>query len=198
MENLTVPDARRHAIGAALLRLVARDGLDGISLRAVAAEAGTSLGMVQRQFADKDELLSSALRQTGAATAERIRRIPKRAPVLDTLRRIADELLPLDEQRIIEARVYYAFTAKAMTRADLAVLVQARDAEFQAILTASLLAAEQSGEIPPGQDHAALARLFSSALDGVSLALLTRAPDSPTADIVAGLDAVLALITRPG
>ncbi|MCK2240285.1 MULTISPECIES: TetR/AcrR family transcriptional regulator [unclassified Crossiella] len=192
-----MPDARRHAIGAALLRIVARDGLDGVSLRAVATEAETSLGMVQRQFADKDELLLSALRQTGAATAERIRRIPKRAPVLDTLRRIADELLPLDEQRIIEARVYYAFTAKAMTRTDFALLVQAQDAEFQAILTASFRAAEESGEIPPGQDHAALARLFSSALDGVSLALLTRAPDSPAAGIVAGLDAVLALITRP-
>ncbi|MGO1054412.1 TetR/AcrR family transcriptional regulator [Crossiella sp. CA198] len=197
MENLTVPEARRHAIGAALLRIVARDGLDGVSLRAVATEAETSLGMVQRQFADKDELLRSALRQTGAATAERIRRIPKRAPVLDTLRRIADELLPLDEQRIIEARVYYAFTAKAMTRNDFAGLVQAQDAEFQAILAASFRAAEESGEIPPGQDHAALARLFSSALDGVSLALLTRAPDSPAADIVAGLDAALALITRP-
>ncbi|MCO1576811.1 TetR family transcriptional regulator C-terminal domain-containing protein [Crossiella sp. SN42] len=195
MQNLTVPDARRHAIGNALLRIVARDGLDGVSLRAVATEAGTSLGMVQRQFAGKDELMLFALKQTGAATAERIRRIPFRAPVLGTLRRIADELLPLDEQRVIEARVYFAFAAKAMTNPGFAELVAAQDQEFQATLLASFQAAEEAGEIPPGRDHAALARMFSSVLDGVSLALLARPAGTPPDAVVAGLDTALALIS---
>lgn len=191
---LSVAEARRHAIGSALLRIVARDGIDGVSLRTVAAEAGTSLGMVQRQFASKDELMLSALRQTGEATAERIRRVAFRAPILGTLRRVADELLPLDEQRTIEARVYFAFTAKAATRPDFAKIVVEQDQHFQAILTSTFQAAGQSGEIPPGHDHAALARMFSSVLDGVSLALLARPPGSPSAGIVAGLDAALALI----
>jgi AcrR family transcriptional regulator len=194
VKNTSVPEARRHAIGAALLRVVARDGLDGVSLRTVAAEAGTSLGMVQRQFAGKDELMLFALRQTGEAAAERIRRVPLHAPVLGALRRVADELLPLDDQRVLEARVYYAFATKAAIRPDFATIVIEHDQQLQGILVAIFQAAERDGEIPPGHDHQALARMFSSVLDGVSLTLLTRPLGSPSADVVAGLDAALALI----
>lgn len=198
MAITTVPDARRHAIGAALLRIVARDGLDAVSLRTVAAEAETSLGMVQRQFPTKDEMLLFALRLSGEMTGERIRRIPFRGPVLSTLRRIVDELLPLDEQRITEARVYHAFVAKAATRADFASIVEQQDREFQELLTSIFATAEQEREIAPGHDHAALARMFSSTLDGTSLALLARPAGSSTADITTGLDEVLALLRPPG
>lgn len=194
MAITTVPDARRHAIGTALLRIVARDGLDAVSLRAVAAEAETSLGMVQRQFPTKDEMLLFALRLSGEMTGERIRRVPFRSPVLSTLRRIVDELLPLDEQRVTEARVYHAFTAKAATRADFAAIVEEQDRAFQEVLTSVFATAESEGEIAPGHDHAALARMFSSVLDGTSLALLARPAGAPTADIAAGLDEVLTLL----
>ncbi|WP_232662209.1 TetR/AcrR family transcriptional regulator [Pseudonocardia sp. TRM90224] len=197
MAITTVPDARRHAIGSALLRVVARDGLDGVSLRAVAAEAATSLGMVQRQFATKDEMLLFALRLSGEMTGERIRRVPFRGPVLSTLRRIVDELLPLDEQRITEARVYHAFVAKAATRADFADVVEKQDRGFQEILVSVFATAETEGEIAPGHDHAALARLFSSVLDGTSAAMLARPPGAPTADITAGLDELLRILQLP-
>ena len=52
------PDPRRTAIADALLRVIAREGLDAVSMRVVAAEAGCSLGMVQRLAGTRDDLLA--------------------------------------------------------------------------------------------------------------------------------------------
>lgn len=38
----------------AVVRVLVRDGLDGLSVRRVAAEAGISIGAVQHHFATKD------------------------------------------------------------------------------------------------------------------------------------------------
>lgn len=44
----------------AVVRVLVRDGLDGLSVRRVAAEAGVSIGAVQYHFATKDALLVAA------------------------------------------------------------------------------------------------------------------------------------------
>lgn len=44
----------------AVVRVLVRDGLDGLSVRRVAAEAGVSIGAVQHHFATKDSLLIAA------------------------------------------------------------------------------------------------------------------------------------------
>ena len=64
-------EARRRHIAAALQRIAAKEGLEGVSIRTVAAEAGLSVGAVQRDFATKDELLHFALRKTVDAVTER-------------------------------------------------------------------------------------------------------------------------------
>jgi AcrR family transcriptional regulator len=53
---------RRSLILDAVLRLLARDGIAGVSVRAVAREAGVALGLVHYYFGDKTALISAALR----------------------------------------------------------------------------------------------------------------------------------------
>src|SRR5262245_19327635 len=48
-------EARRQGYVQALWRIAERDGADRATMRAIAAEAGTSLGMLQYHFSDKDE-----------------------------------------------------------------------------------------------------------------------------------------------
>lgn len=55
-------ETRRQAYADAVWRIVERDGAERTSMRAIAAEAGTSLGMLQHHFADKDEILALAIR----------------------------------------------------------------------------------------------------------------------------------------
>ena len=56
---------RQAAILEAVLRLLASEGISGLSMRAVAREAGVALGLVSYYFADKTSLISAALRRIG-------------------------------------------------------------------------------------------------------------------------------------
>src|SRR3954466_12012367 len=55
MNRLPVAERREQLIEAALA-VASRDGIDAATVRAIAAEAGVSLGVVHYCFRDKDEL----------------------------------------------------------------------------------------------------------------------------------------------
>ena len=65
---------RQDQILAALLRLVARGGIEAVNLRTVAQEASCSLGMVQRQFPSKDALLEAAIEYSMQQLEQRVQR----------------------------------------------------------------------------------------------------------------------------
>ena len=65
--------ARRLELLDALMRITRADGWDAISLRKVAAEAGTSLGTVQHYFSTKEEMLRFAVEMMAEDTRRRIR-----------------------------------------------------------------------------------------------------------------------------
>lgn len=54
---------RRSLILDGVLALLARDGIAGVSMRAVAREAGVALGLVHYYFDDKTTLIAAALRR---------------------------------------------------------------------------------------------------------------------------------------
>jgi TetR/AcrR family transcriptional regulator, regulator of biofilm formation and stress response len=53
---------RERPLMEATLRVIGRKGLDGVTHRAVAAEAGVSLGALTHHFASRDALVDAALR----------------------------------------------------------------------------------------------------------------------------------------
>lgn len=57
---------RRTDLARAACAVIARSGVDGATMRAVAAEAGCTTGMVRHYYADRQELVVAAL---DAATA---------------------------------------------------------------------------------------------------------------------------------
>lgn len=120
-ENNVVPkivdhDQRRAELGAAVRRVVARAGVEGATVRAVAAEAGWSMGALRYYFGTQDELLDFAVGASLSDIPVRLRRIldtqesgPARA------RALIEEMLPLDDDRLAEVRVYLAFMARVRT-----------------------------------------------------------------------------------
>ncbi len=58
MKRLPIAERREQLIEAAIT-VASRDGIDAATVRAVAAEAGVSLGVVHYCFQDKDELLEA-------------------------------------------------------------------------------------------------------------------------------------------
>lgn len=62
MNRLPVAERREQLIDAAI-RVATRDGIDAATVRAIAAEAGVSLGVVHYCFRDKDEILRAMAHQ---------------------------------------------------------------------------------------------------------------------------------------
>ncbi|WP_136518464.1 TetR/AcrR family transcriptional regulator [Cellulomonas telluris] len=92
MNRLPVAERREQLIEAALT-VASRDGVDGTTVRAVAAEAGVSLGVVHYCFRDKDELLRAMAHAiTERNTARAMAEMPDQAPVLDLILGVLDGL----------------------------------------------------------------------------------------------------------
>jgi AcrR family transcriptional regulator len=56
---------RHESIMQAVLRLLGQHGISGVSMRAVAVDAGVSLGLVNYHYTDKAGLIAAALRRIG-------------------------------------------------------------------------------------------------------------------------------------
>ena len=69
MPKIVDHDSRKAVFAEAAIRLVARDGLEGLTMRAVAAESGLSYGSLFHYFDSKDDLLMHAIRHTTAESS---------------------------------------------------------------------------------------------------------------------------------
>jgi AcrR family transcriptional regulator len=179
--------ARRELLADALMRLAAAQGLDGVSLRHVAAEAGVSTGMVQHYFRTKDEMMTFAL----GIVMERIRDRSQAAAVPATPRELVRglllEVLPLDETRRLENHVVLAFLAYAAVKPSIASGLRESAAEMRRFLADQLVSAGAGG-VDPDQAAAGLLAL----VDGLGLQVLSR--QYPVEDAIVALDAQLALL----
>ncbi|MBO4208277.1 TetR/AcrR family transcriptional regulator [Micromonospora echinofusca] len=114
------PEERRRLIADALIRVAARHGLEAISLRHVAADAGISPGMVQHYFRTKDEMMTFALavvrERSQTRVTEAVARLGDNPSPRGLLRTMIAALLPLDDQTRDEGRVALGFLAYTAVR----------------------------------------------------------------------------------
>lgn len=80
------PDARRLSLIEACARVLARSGAAGASVRAIAQEAGTSIGLVGHYFGGVDALVSATYHHVDRQVAEALDRAVVAAPADPRLR----------------------------------------------------------------------------------------------------------------
>ncbi|WP_150248796.1 TetR/AcrR family transcriptional regulator [Nocardiopsis deserti] len=192
-------DGRRRQVAAALHRIAAREGLEGVSIRTVASEAGLSAGAVQRDFGTKEALLLFAMHEVVEAVSARLDRVrigPGRLSFAEGLRRVLTELLPTDDDRLAEARVWSAFYARAAVDADFAEVLAGFDVRARAALRAAVGWAGEQGELASGQDPDALVELLLVLVDGIWLSAVRQPPGAPMDAQRAAVEAAVAAVTR--
>jgi AcrR family transcriptional regulator len=108
-------EERRRSVSEAACRVLARDGLGALSVRNVAAEAGLPPSTVRYVFPTQASMREHTITLVFDRTRERIDAIPDDLPARDRAHRIVLELLPLDEERVIELDVYLALGNAALT-----------------------------------------------------------------------------------
>lgn len=151
------------------MHVVSERGLAGTTLRHVADHAGVSVGLVQRYFATKADLLHFGFDHVYRRTHERIAAVPLDPPVRTILVGIAEAILPLDPERRRESRVWLAFVHASLSDAQLARTHQQSATELLEGLQAALAGAQRAGELRAGLDLDAEAATLMALLDGLTL-----------------------------
>ncbi|UQA91852.1 TetR/AcrR family transcriptional regulator [Streptomyces halobius] len=169
-------EARRQEIAEALWRIAGTRGLDGASLRDVAAEAGISLGRLQHYFHSKDQLLLFALRHTNRLADQRIRErieaLTDEPSPRTVLRTCLSGMLPLDEQSRTGQLVAAAYFARAVHDENLRAEAEDGIPKLRAFLTDQLRRAAERGELSPDRATEDEAMLLISLVDGLSAYVL--------------------------
>ncbi len=146
-------DQRRTLIAGALMRVAADRGLEAVSLRHVAAEAGVSAGMVQHYFRTKDEMMAFAVavvRDRGQArVTEALTRLGDDPPPRLLVRTIIAAILPLDDGTRDDGRVALAFLAYAAVHPAAAAALREDTAQMAGFL-AGLLPPPRAGALATG------------------------------------------------
>jgi TetR/AcrR family transcriptional regulator, transcriptional repressor of bet genes len=164
-------DARRQRYVDAVWRIAERDGVERASMRAIAAEAGTSVGMLQHHFTDKDEILvvaiSSRLEAKSARLARTVRQLGPDADPAEVLAVALRHRLPLTRSLLVEAQVLALWLA-ADVRSPLktAVLAQSEQELCEVIVTA-LTDAQAQGRLADGVDIDGIAGALIALNDGL-------------------------------
>ncbi|MBE1490386.1 TetR/AcrR family transcriptional regulator [Plantactinospora soyae] len=190
--------ARRKQLADALMSLAATQGLEAVSLRHVAAEAGVSTGMVQHYFRTKDEMMIFALdmvMQNVQARSVAEASSARPAGPGGIVRTLLLQILPLDELRRLENHVVLAFLAYAAVKPAIAAGLRDSVDQMRTFVADQIRAAQENSDGPLRIDptHAAMGLL--ALVDGLGIQVLGQhySPD----EAVAVLDTHLRLLFGP-
>ncbi|MEU6919326.1 TetR/AcrR family transcriptional regulator [Streptomyces olindensis] len=162
-------DTRRGQVASALMSVVAERGLARTTLADVARTAGVSVGLVQRYFRSKDELLRFGIEYVYRRAEERIAAIPVEPPIRGFVVRLMETFLPLTVERGAELRVWLSFVQASLTDADMAAVH--RDATVRLLrgVEEALGGAQRAGELAAGVDIEVEAAALVAFVDGLCL-----------------------------
>ena len=164
-------EERRRRIAEAVWGITAYRGLEAVSLRDVAAEAGVSMGMVQHYFKAKEQMILFAcgymveLAEQGAQELVAGSSNPD-AP-RSVIRSVFIQTLPLEEEQRAGTGVWLAFLTRAVVDPDLAAFVRRAWAGTQDLVAGQLRTAQRSGEISADLDPEREAIALVSLVDGL-------------------------------
>ncbi|MDX8052310.1 TetR family transcriptional regulator C-terminal domain-containing protein [Lentzea sp. BCCO 10_0798] len=178
-------DERRREIAEALFRIAATQGLQAVTLRAVAAEAGISMFQVQYYFPAKEQMLQYAWHRitelngerSGRDIAEALRTGDERAVVRACLLSV----LPADERSRMLCAVQIAYFAVDVTRGGQAPDQQAMLPHLVRLLAGQLDQAQQRGGVPVHFDTRLEADALATMTAGLLSAILVEAYDTEQA-----------------
>jgi AcrR family transcriptional regulator len=188
-------DQRRAVVISAAIRLIAKAGLEGVTVRDIAEAVGCSTAVVSHYFHNKRELLLLTYR----ATIERATERWETALVVSggDIRAYLAELMPLDEERLSEWRVWLAFWAKAGQDPEIAEEQRQCVLHARGQILKALDALYARGYLRPEADRPLAARRVLATITGIAVQVMFDPTDWPNARQHEVVDAELRPLFRP-
>ncbi len=189
-------EARRQDVSAAVWQVMATRGFAGLTLRAVAAELGATTGLLTHYFPTKRALVAYALDLLEQRTLSRPRRGAGRGPA--TLRDALLDILPLTPEATDSNRVWVSSWDAALSDPALSTDYARKYAEGRERLRARVVAAQEGGELAPGDPAQVAAAAQSFVLGLVVQALFDPVTFTPQRQVELLDDYLAALAAGAG
>jgi AcrR family transcriptional regulator len=198
MNRLPVAERREQLIEAALA-VASRDGIDAATVRAVAAEAGVSLGVVHYCFQDKDELLRAMAHAITSANLQRsLGELPaEAADPLSVIEGVLDALWTGIRESRGPQLLSYELTTSSLRHAELNQVAIEQYRGQWAAAEQVLDLVERSARVGWSVPRSTLARSVVAVIDGFSLAWLVDGDSEAARTGLQGFGRYLATITVP-
>ncbi|MFF8774879.1 TetR/AcrR family transcriptional regulator [Kitasatospora sp. NPDC015120] len=149
---------RRETIARALWRVVDQRGVQQLTLREVAQEAGISLGQLQHYFASRKAMLTFAMDLAAEQTAERVgqglRGLGEHPHPREVLRVMLLETLPLHPDARATSRMSAAYVLEALHDEDVRTRARGGLLEGRALVEHLLRQAVADGHLAADRDPA--------------------------------------------
>jgi AcrR family transcriptional regulator len=162
-------DARRAELLEAVWRVVARDGLERATVRVIAKETGWSTGVLAHYFADKDEILVSALHLMYERIAVRWTGKLEGLSGIEALHELVLDNLPLDDERELETKFLMNYWSRVIREGDGVPRPERRGPQLIDLLSDLVREAQQAGEIRGDEEPEDVAEGLLALIDGFSL-----------------------------
>jgi len=189
MPKIVDHEEQRERFANAAIRLIARDGFEGVTMRSVASEAGLSYGSLFHYFESKDQLLVHAVRHLTSQQTRRVNGFSSRSNGLKALEQLLRDDALVDGPSRDEAVVWLAFLHRAALEPDLAALHGELIDGWLERIRQMLEEARAAGEVSPSLDCEAEALavwVFSAGIGQQGLLYPGRFPPARQKKLISG------------
>lgn len=170
MPRLIDHEERNEEIAAAAFRVLARDGLAGLSVRKVADEANIATASLRRAFPTQQNLRQFCLDRIRQDVAKRLHSVSGSAR--ERALQWMQELLPLDDTRRTELLVQLQLSRLALTDESLEESARGLHGEVRGVCAAILQQLLAAGQLGTTLDIGLETMRLHALLDGLALHLL--------------------------
>ncbi|MBD8079096.1 TetR/AcrR family transcriptional regulator [Cellulosimicrobium arenosum] len=178
MNRMSVEDRRAQLVDAAMTVAV-REGVEAVTIRGVAAEAGVSLGVVHYCFEDKDELLQAMGNSLALVASEPVRAaLDTEGDVVELAHAAAHGLWTgLTPRRHMRLLTFEFATAGVRSRA-LRSVAHTHLEQTWTMTRGFLEEVARRGEVTYTTDIEFLSRIVAGYIDGIEIAWLVEQDDA--------------------
>ncbi|CAN5567486.1 TetR/AcrR family transcriptional regulator [soil metagenome] len=194
MPKIVDHEERRRELAEAVWRVILRDGVEGVSVRNVAAEAGWSTGALRHYVGTKEELLASATQLLEERVRSRFEIGRYDGTPREVVRGLLCEVLPLDEERRTEGSLWFAFAARSMVDPRIAQEYEVVFDGVRELCRRAIHRVAEGGWLVSGLDNSIEAASLHALVDGLAVhGLMGRLDEEQMLSV---LDAHLSRIIR--
>jgi len=162
-------DERREELLEAVWQVIARDGMERATIRAIARETGWSAGVLAHYFDGKEEIIGSALRLMYERIAARWDSKLEGLTGIEALQELVLDNLPLDDERELETRFLMNYWSREIRGGNHGPRPARRGPMLIDLLTELTRDAQATGEIRSDEAPEDIAERLLGLIDGFSL-----------------------------